>query len=380
MRTPTAAAIRGLGVVIPAPIAWKAAAHVLEHGRGGRGYLGVFTQAVELPEHQRTGAGHGAGALILGVADNSPAAEARLMVGDVVVALGGQPVGDAAAAEARAEVSGRGFGEEDVRAFEEAVRRGKALVAAQAPEEKLDRATAIMDRYEAAGQEQGRGRPAGQESVPVVEEELSVGKRKVATGGARVTSSVVERPVQKTVHLREEHVEAGRKRADRVLSPEEAEAAFRRVLELDDENAIALRSLADLAEQGGRLAEAAGRLQELLSVDRSNDEARAQLARIEETIAAGPVVTGEPADYDWTPEVPEDAVLRAGADDLMLEDNLQASGAVEPLPDLHADIVFHLASPASVSDYLAVPLETIRVNSIGTMNMLEVARRSGGSS
>ena len=89
----TAAAIRGLGVVIPAPIAWKAAAHVLEHGRGGRGYLGVFTQAVELPEHQRTSAGQGAGALILGVADNSPAADARLMVGDVVVALGGQPVG-----------------------------------------------------------------------------------------------------------------------------------------------------------------------------------------------------------------------------------------------------------------------------------------------
>jgi tetratricopeptide (TPR) repeat protein len=44
----------------------------------------------------------------------------------------------------------------------------------------------------------------------------------------------------------------------------EAEAAFRRVLELDDENAIALRALADLAEQQGRLAEAAGRLQELL--------------------------------------------------------------------------------------------------------------------
>jgi S1-C subfamily serine protease len=88
----TAAAIRGLGVVIPASIAWKAAAHVLEHGRGSRGYLGVFTQAVQLPDHQRTSGGHVTGALILGVADNSPAAEARLMVGDVVVALGGQPV------------------------------------------------------------------------------------------------------------------------------------------------------------------------------------------------------------------------------------------------------------------------------------------------
>ena len=35
--------------------------------------------------------------------------------------------------------------------------------------------------------------------MQVVEEELSVGKRKVATGGVRVTSRVVERPVQQTV-------------------------------------------------------------------------------------------------------------------------------------------------------------------------------------
>jgi S1-C subfamily serine protease len=36
----TAAAIRGLGVVIPAAIAWKTAATVLEHGSLKRGYLG----------------------------------------------------------------------------------------------------------------------------------------------------------------------------------------------------------------------------------------------------------------------------------------------------------------------------------------------------
>ena len=50
----TAAAIRGLGVVIPAPIAWKAAAHVLEHGRGSRGclYWSVYTvrSAARSPE------------------------------------------------------------------------------------------------------------------------------------------------------------------------------------------------------------------------------------------------------------------------------------------------------------------------------------------
>jgi uncharacterized protein (TIGR02271 family) len=65
-----------------------------------------------------------------------------------------------------------------------------------------------------------------EETAPIVEEELSVGKREVASGGVRVTSSVEERPVEKTVSLREEEVEADRRSADRELSPEEAEAAF----------------------------------------------------------------------------------------------------------------------------------------------------------
>jgi stress response protein YsnF len=138
---------------------------------------------------------------------------------DVAVLEGG---GD----EIEREVVARGFGRDDAREFAEAAGRGKALVAAEVPEAQVERAVAIMDRHESGGNDEERG--AGREEVvPVVEEELSVGKRKVATGGVRVTSRVVERPVQRTVHLREEHVEAERRRADRVLSPEEAEAAFK---------------------------------------------------------------------------------------------------------------------------------------------------------
>ena len=49
----TATAIRGLGVVIPASIAWTAAATLLEHGQLKRGYLGIAGQPVRLPENQR---------------------------------------------------------------------------------------------------------------------------------------------------------------------------------------------------------------------------------------------------------------------------------------------------------------------------------------
>lgn len=86
----TSAAIRGLGVIIPAGIAWAAAASVLEHGRRHRGYLGVAGQAVALPEHQR--AGGAAGVLILSVTENSPAATAGILVGDILVAINEQPI------------------------------------------------------------------------------------------------------------------------------------------------------------------------------------------------------------------------------------------------------------------------------------------------
>jgi uncharacterized protein (TIGR02271 family) len=124
-----------------------------------------------------------------------------------------------------AEIVGRGFDKEDARGYAEAVGRGKTVVAARASEEKAPEAAAIIERYEAAAGG-GSSREERGETAQEVEEQLSVGKRKVTTGGVRVTTSVSERPVQKTVSLREEQVEVERRPADRELRPEEAEAAF----------------------------------------------------------------------------------------------------------------------------------------------------------
>jgi dTDP-glucose 4,6-dehydratase len=50
----------------------------------------------------------------------------------------------------------------------------------------------------------------------------------------------------------------------------------------------------------------------------------------------------------------------------------------EPLPDLGpVDAVLHLASPASPPDYLRLPVDTLRVGSLGTFHGLELARRHG---
>ena len=63
--------------------------------------------------------------------------------------------------------------------------------------------------------EQFRGAQGSATSVPVIEEELQVGKRAVQRGGVRVHSRVVNQPVEEQINLREEHVRVERRPADR---------------------------------------------------------------------------------------------------------------------------------------------------------------------
>jgi uncharacterized protein (TIGR02271 family) len=52
-------------------------------------------------------------------------------------------------------------------------------------------------------------------SIPIIEENLQVGKREVTTGGARIRSRIVERPVEETLRLRHERVRVERNVVDR---------------------------------------------------------------------------------------------------------------------------------------------------------------------
>jgi S1-C subfamily serine protease len=88
----TAAAIRGLGVVIPARIAWASAAAVLEHGKLERGYLGMAGQPVRLPDAQKPSDDRELALLVVGVTPEGPAAKAGLLVGDVLLDFDGQAV------------------------------------------------------------------------------------------------------------------------------------------------------------------------------------------------------------------------------------------------------------------------------------------------
>ena len=89
----TAAEIRGLGVVIPAPIAWQAAKSLLEHGKLERGYLGIAGQPVHLPDAQRAVENREDALLVVGVTTGSPAAAGGLLVGDLLLDFDGHAVG-----------------------------------------------------------------------------------------------------------------------------------------------------------------------------------------------------------------------------------------------------------------------------------------------
>jgi uncharacterized protein (TIGR02271 family) len=137
--------------------------------------------------------------------------------------------------------------DEDRHAYGEGIRRGGYMLVAEVDESDADRACQLLDEDGPVDFEQRQNewrsegwagmqsdRQAGafgqlsdaqdrsslgsttdrnveEERIPIVNEELRVGKREVERGGARVHSYVRETPVHEQVNLREEHVEIERR-------------------------------------------------------------------------------------------------------------------------------------------------------------------------
>jgi S1-C subfamily serine protease len=90
----TSGLANGAAVTVPADIAWRIADMLVQHGRIKRGYLGIRSQAVDIPEASQNTLKReqAAGLLIMGIEKDSPAARGGLMVGDILVGVAGQPV------------------------------------------------------------------------------------------------------------------------------------------------------------------------------------------------------------------------------------------------------------------------------------------------
>lgn len=88
------------------------------------------------------------------------------------------------------------------------------------------------------------------------------------------------------------HIVLGRCLLDK-KDDEGAGQAFRRVLTLDSENIIALKSLAEIEERKGDLVQARQWLQQLLHIDPMNADAEADLTRLGGAIASAPTASME---------------------------------------------------------------------------------------
>lgn len=174
-----------------------------------------------------------------------------IAAGPIAAGLAGAGIGAAVGGLVGALV-GWGVPEEDAEFYAEGVRRGGTLVAVRAEEGEVDSALQIMNRFgpvdieqrsaqwrsegwtgfdadaphtantpkRTANTDATRNRDtvldSGKETtIPIVEEELRVGKREVEKGGVRVHTYVEEKPVSESVELREENVYVERRPADR---------------------------------------------------------------------------------------------------------------------------------------------------------------------
>jgi stress response protein YsnF len=58
-------------------------------------------------------------------------------------------------------------------------------------------------------------------TIPVIEEDIKVGKKEVATGAVRIRSRIIEKPVEENIRLREEHIHVERNKVNRPATEEE---------------------------------------------------------------------------------------------------------------------------------------------------------------
>jgi serine protease Do len=85
----------GVGFAVPIGMASRAMDQILDHGKVIRGFLGVTIQQVTPAIAEAFGLDSARGALVGDVSEDTPASQAGIQKGDVILELDGQPVQDA---------------------------------------------------------------------------------------------------------------------------------------------------------------------------------------------------------------------------------------------------------------------------------------------
>ena len=134
----------------------------------------------------------------------------------------------------------------DLQHLTDGVRDGGLVVAVSAISDQVDKVEDIFEAHQAHKIDEASAGKAdtvaplaaappiaasatGEAAIPVVEEQLVVGKRTVDQGGVRVYRRVVEIPVEESVQLREEHIHVERRPVDRAVTNQDLAMADRTV-------------------------------------------------------------------------------------------------------------------------------------------------------
>ncbi len=98
----TPALARGYGIAIPTSTVNRVLDELLANGRITRGWFGVSTQTVELAETQakKLALADPHGALLTSIAEDSPAAQGGLLLGDILIEIDGHRVTDTESVQA----------------------------------------------------------------------------------------------------------------------------------------------------------------------------------------------------------------------------------------------------------------------------------------
>ena len=86
----SSALVHGISVALPAPTIARVVETLVTHGRVPRGYLGIGIQPVRLATALQERASQETGLMVMSVEAKSPAEQAGLIQGDILVTLGGQ--------------------------------------------------------------------------------------------------------------------------------------------------------------------------------------------------------------------------------------------------------------------------------------------------
>jgi uncharacterized protein (TIGR02271 family) len=130
----------------------------------------------------------------------------------------------------------------DRSAYENAIKQGNCLLRVDLEEDEIPTAEAILNRHSPVDVHAGTAARAaasgteagGTKAIPVVKEEVRIGKRQVLRGGVRVYSRVVEEPVEESVPLREERVRVERRPVDRSATEADLSGGREQVIEVQE--------------------------------------------------------------------------------------------------------------------------------------------------